>query len=60
MDFNDALSKLKIIGKDICLAPSATKHTIVRDSKYFAQLIITAANINTILSFANLIESSEN
>ena len=43
---------------DICLADSATMHTILRNHKYFMSLTLLKANVNTILGPADLIEGS--
>ena len=45
--------------EDICLADSATTHSIFNNEKYFAYLSIGEANVNTIMGSANLIEDSE-
>ena len=44
--------------EDICLADSATTHSIFNNEKYFAYLSIGEANVNTIMGSANLIEGS--
>jgi len=41
----------------MCLTDSATTHTILRNKIYFTSLILEEANVNTISSTANLIES---
>jgi hypothetical protein len=38
------------------LANSATTHTILKDKKYFQQLILRKAKVNTISGSSNLIE----
>ena len=43
--------------KDICLADSATTHTILRNQKYFLNLTLLKANVKTISGPADLIES---
>ncbi|KAK1570985.1 hypothetical protein Q3G72_010194 [Acer saccharum] len=43
---------------DICLADSATTHTILRNQKYFLNLTLLKANVNTISGPADLIEGS--
>ena len=48
----------KMMGEDFCLADSATTHTILKDKKYFQQLILSKAKVNTILGSSNLIEGS--
>ena len=42
--------------EDICLADSATTHTILRNEKYFSQLIKAKGNVGTISGTSNLIE----
>ena len=44
--------------KDIYLADSATTHTILRNQKYFLNLTLLKANVNTISGPAYLIEGS--
>ena len=44
---------------DVCLADYATTHTILRDKRYFLDLTLTNANVNTIFGTANLIEGSK-
>ena len=46
----------KMMGEDFCLADSATTHTILKDKKYFQQLILSKAKVNTISGSLNLIE----
>ena len=46
------------MGEDFCLADSATMHTILKDKKYFQQLILSKAKVNTISGSSNLIEDS--
>ncbi|GAV59392.1 hypothetical protein CFOL_v3_02923 [Cephalotus follicularis] len=43
---------------DICIAGSATTHTILQNEKYFSHLTIAKANIGTISGTSNLIEGS--
>ena len=45
-------------GETLCLADSATTHTILKDEKYFSQLILAEANVSTISGVANLIEGT--
>ncbi len=45
----------KMIGEDFCLADSATTHTIFKDKKYFQQLSLSKAYVNTISGSSNLI-----
>ena len=44
--------------EDICLADSATTHSIFNNEKYFAYLSIGEANVSTIMGSAKLIEGS--
>ena len=44
--------------KSLCLADSATTHTILKDKEYFSHLILAKANVNTISGIADLIEGS--
>jgi hypothetical protein len=48
----------KMMGEDFCLADSATTHTIFKDKKYFQQLSLSKAYVNTISGSLNLIEGS--
>ena len=48
----------KINGGEICLADSATTHTILRDQKYFSHITLVEANVNTISGPAYLIDGS--
>ena len=43
---------------DMCLADSASTHTILKDKKFFSFLIMQGSNVNTILGSAKLIEGS--
>ena len=43
---------------NICLADSATTHTILKDVKYFSNLTKMKANVNTISGTSNMIEGS--
>lgn len=45
-------------GEEICLADSATTHTILRDRKYFSTLNLTRAKVTTISGPVDLIEGS--
>ena len=53
------LARSKINDADICLADSATTHTIFKDKKYFSHLTLGEANVNTIFSSIKLIEGFE-
>ncbi|GAV91215.1 hypothetical protein CFOL_v3_34614, partial [Cephalotus follicularis] len=44
--------------RDICIADSATTHTILQSEKYFSHLTIAKANVGTISGASNLIEGS--
>ena len=46
------------MGEDFCLADGAITHTILKDKKYFQQLTLSKAKINTISGSSNLIEGS--
>ena len=56
MAFTNYYSKVNC--KELCLADSATTHTILKDKKYFSQLTLVEANVNTISGPADLIEGS--
>ena len=43
---------------DMCLADSASTHTILKDKKFFSFLIMQGSDVNTISSSAKLIEGS--
>ena len=49
----------KINGGEICLANSATTHTILQDQKYFSHITLVEANVNTISGPADMIDGSE-
>ena len=53
----DSNHEISIVG-DTCLADSATTHTILRESKYFLELIPIQVKINIISGPADLIEGS--
>ena len=44
---------------DVCLADCTTTHIILRDKRYFLDLILTNANVSTISGTANIIEGSK-
>ncbi|GAV82554.1 hypothetical protein CFOL_v3_26005, partial [Cephalotus follicularis] len=44
--------------RDICIADSATTHTILLSEKYFSHLTIAKANVGTISGTSDLIEGS--
>ena len=46
----------KIKCGEICLADSATTHTILRNQKYFSHITLVEANVNTISGHAYLID----
>jgi hypothetical protein len=54
----DGMINSKMIGEDLCLVNSCTTHTILRDKKYFQNLILNKAIVNTISGLSNLIEGS--
>ena len=58
MDISQSLIGHKIHKEDICLADSATTHTILKDKKYFLHLIVSDANVNTISGSTKLIKGS--
>ena len=43
---------------DVCLADCVTTHTILREKKYFFNLITTNTSVSTISGTSNLIEGS--
>ena len=47
----------KMIGEDLC-PQTVVQYTILRDKKYFKNLILNKASVNTIWSSLNLIEGS--
>ena len=60
MSLNDKLSDVeKKNTGDICLANSATTHTILRNQKYFLNLTLLKTNVNTISGPADLIKGSD-
>ncbi|KAL4599649.1 hypothetical protein ACB092_11G141300 [Castanea dentata] len=48
----------KTIGEDPCLVDSATTHTILKDKKYFQNLTLFKAKVNTISGSSNMVEGS--
>ena len=44
--------------EDLCLADSATTHTILKSNKFFSCLVIRKVNVSTISSTTNIIEGS--
>lgn len=44
--------------KEHCLVDSATTHTILRNKKFFSNLVMTRTRVNTISGISNLIEGS--
>ena len=42
----------------MCLADSATTHTILKSNKFFSCLVIRKVNVSTISSTTNIIEGS--
>jgi len=55
---NTPLINNDINNEDICLADSATTHTILKDKKYFSYLVLQEANVSTISGSTKLIEGS--
>lgn len=47
-----------INNEDMCLADSATTHTILKDKKYFSYLVMQEANVCTISGTTKIIEGS--
>lgn len=45
-------------GEELCLADSATTHSILKNKRYFSQLVMKNGNISTISGSANIIEGS--
>ena len=58
MDPGRGISMSAVDGKDLCLADTATKHTILRDNKYFVSLRLFEGNLTTISGTSNLVEGS--
>ena len=58
MDKNCGYSQNMRNGGDICLADSATTHTILRDRKYFSSLMLTKIRVTTISGPSDVIEGS--
>jgi hypothetical protein len=58
MSHIDGMINSKMISEDLCLADSCTTHTILRDKKYFQNLILNKTSVNTIFGSSNLIEGS--
>ncbi|PIN15115.1 hypothetical protein CDL12_12240 [Handroanthus impetiginosus] len=56
MNIPQSMVGLKNNYEDICLANSATMHTICKDEKYFSYLTMAEANVNTISCSVKLIE----
>ena len=44
--------------RNVCLLDSATTHTILKEKKYFSNLVMKMAYINTISGSTKLIEGS--
>lgn len=45
-------------GEDLCLVDSATTHTILKDKKYFSQLVMKEISVSTISGSTRIIEGS--
>ncbi|KAM1174963.1 hypothetical protein ACFX19_028018 [Malus domestica] len=58
MDKNYDYSQNKINGGDFCLADSATTHSILRDRKYFSNLVLAKVKVTTISGQSDVIEGS--
>ncbi|KAM1778054.1 hypothetical protein PS1_044952 [Malus domestica] len=58
MDKNYGYSQNKINGGDFCLADSATTHSILRDRKYFSNLVLAKVKVTTISGPSDVIEGS--
>ena len=58
MEYSQSSVGSKINKEDICLADSATTHTILKDEKYFSYLAMKEANVNTIFGSTKSIEGS--
>ncbi|KAL4038648.1 hypothetical protein IC575_002271 [Cucumis melo] len=56
MDISHILVDSKMNNEDLCLADSATTHTIHKSKKYFSTLTMLEANVNTISGSTSLIE----
>ena len=56
MDISHILVDSKMNNEDLCLADSATTHTILKSKKYFSTLTMLEANVNTISGSTDLIE----
>lgn len=57
-NIDSLLIRLAMNDEDICLADSATTHTILQNKKYFSSFIMQKANVSTISGSAKLIEGS--
>ena len=58
MDKNCGYSQNMRNGGDICLADSATTHSILRDRKYFSNLVLAKVKVTTISGQSDVIEGS--
>ena len=56
MVFIDHITDAKVNDEILCLTDSGIIHTILKDKKYFLNLILAKANVSTISDVANLIE----
>ena len=56
MDKNYGYSQNKSNVGDFCLTDSATTHTILRDRKYFSNLILAKVKVTTISGKSDVIE----
>lgn len=51
-------AQLALRGEDVCLADSATTHTILKSKRYFSQLIMKSISVSTISGSTKIIEGS--
>ena len=56
MDKNYGYSQNKSNGEEFCLADSATTHSILRDRKYFSNLVLAKVKVTTISGQSDVIE----
>ncbi|KAM1369698.1 hypothetical protein ACFX2F_040252 [Malus domestica] len=58
MDKNYGYSQNKSNGEDFCLVDSATTHSILRDRKYFSNLVLAKVKVTTISEQSDVINGS--
>lgn len=51
-------AQLAVNGKDVCLADSATTHTILKNKRYFSHLTMKNISVSTISGSTKIIEGS--